>query len=59
MNPLTCKKVALLLGVSDRRVRALAKDRGVGTKHGWSWLFKENDVELLRPGKVGRPKKKE
>jgi hypothetical protein len=54
---LTASEVAALLGVSDRRVRALATRRNVG----WQvpntriWLFRPDEVELLRPGKPGRP----
>jgi hypothetical protein len=54
---LTAADVAAILGVSDRRVRALAKRRNIG----WQvpntriWLFRPYEVELLKPGKPGRP----
>lgn len=54
---LTINDVALQLNLTAARVRALAKNRGVGTKHGRDWSFKPEDLDKLRPWKVGRPKK--
>jgi len=49
-------KIAHILGISERRVRALASRRNVGTKTQFGWLFTADDVELLRPGRPGRPR---
>lgn len=62
---LTADDVADRLGVSVRRVRALAKVRheqfGIGYQvPGTSqWLFMPSEIESLRPGKSGRPRKPE
>jgi predicted RNase H-like HicB family nuclease len=49
--------MAQLLGVSERRVQALAKERGVGQRFGNYLLFRQDDIERLRPGLPGRPRK--
>jgi predicted RNase H-like HicB family nuclease len=47
--------MAKLLGVSPRRVQALAKERGVGRRFGNYLVFAESDIERLRPRSPGRP----
>lgn len=54
---LTTREVAERLGVSPRRVTALAKSRDIGRQVGRDWLFSENDVAALRERKPGRPRK--
>lgn len=49
--------MAKLLGVSPRRVQALAKDRGVGRRFGNYLVFSEADVERLKPRPAGRPRR--
>ena len=45
-----------ILGVSQRRVQALAKHRGVGFQISRDvYVFLPSDIERLRPGPVGRP----
>jgi predicted RNase H-like HicB family nuclease len=53
---LTAQDVAAKLGVSRRRVSALAVRRGVGRVIGGARLFAATDIEALRPGPPGRPK---
>jgi predicted RNase H-like HicB family nuclease len=53
---LTAQDVAAKLGVSRRRVSALAVRRGVGRVIGGARLFATTDIEALRPGPPGRPK---
>lgn len=48
-------EVAEVLGVSQRRVLALAKDRGVGRKFGRSVMFSSKDITMMEPKPVGRP----
>lgn len=50
------REVAATLGVTSRRVLALAKSRDVGTRIGRSVMFRRSDVAKLYPGKVGRPR---
>ena len=48
-----------ILGVSQRRVQALAKHRGVGFQISRGvHVFLPSDVDRLRPGPVGRPPKR-
>lgn len=54
---LTSGEVAEMLGVTSRRVLALAADRDIGQRFGRSVMFHPGDVERLRPGPVGRPRK--
>lgn len=54
---LTTDQVGDILGVTPRRVRAIAAKRNVGRQLGGAWFFLPSDVERLRPGKPGRPKK--
>jgi hypothetical protein len=56
---MTTEQMAGELGVSERRVRAIAKRRGVGWQISRGvWLFRPADVERLRPGDPWRPKAK-
>jgi len=63
MSLMTANDVADKLGISVRRVRAIAANRharfGVGYKvPGTSqWLFRPTEIEALRPGPNGRPRK--
>lgn len=65
MSLLTADEVAEQLGVSVRRVRAIAKIKHEQFGTGWQvpgtsqWLFKPSEIESLRPGKSGRPRKSE
>lgn len=60
---LTIAQVAERLGLSEQRVRALAADRHKRLGIGWkvpgrgNWLFRPHEIELLRPGPAGRPKR--
>lgn len=60
---LTVDDVAEQLGVSVRRVRAIAKIKheqfGIGFQvpNTAQWLFRPSEIESLRPGVVGRPAK--
>lgn len=54
---LTSREVADRLGVSPRRVTALAKSRTVGRQVGRDWLFSENDIAALQDRRPGRPRK--
>lgn len=60
LSLMTTAEVAAELGISERRVRALAAARRVGWKVGrGAWVFRPEDVERLRPGPPGRPRKGE
>lgn len=49
--------VATVLGITERRVRALAESRGVGAKIGRNtWVFRQQDIEAMRDRQPGRPK---
>jgi len=55
MSLLTTQDMAHRLFVSARRVRALARARGVGRQVSrGTWLFRPEDEERLRPGPPGR-----
>lgn len=55
----TTEDVAKRYDIGMFRVRQLAKARGVGRQlTGGTWIFTDAEVELLRPGKPGRPKVK-
>jgi hypothetical protein len=45
----TTAEAAEHLGVSPRRVRALARRREVGQQVAGAWLFRIEDLELLKP----------
>jgi len=51
----TSQEAAALLGISVRRVQALARARGVGRRHGRALLFSREDLDALRERKPGRP----
>lgn len=63
LSLLTVDDVAEQLGVSVRRVRAIAKIKheqfGIGFQvpNTAQWLFRPSEIESLRPGVVGRPAK--
>lgn len=52
---LTAAEAAARLGVSIRRVSALADSRGTGTMFGRYRLFSEDDITAMQSRKVGRP----
>lgn len=54
---LTAAEAAARLGVSIRRVSALAESRGTGTMFGRYRLFSEDDITAMQPRKAGRPSK--
>lgn len=55
---LTTSEVADRLGVSPRRIRALAKSRKLGQQISrGTWLFTEADIEKLSIRIGGRPPK--
>jgi hypothetical protein len=63
MSLLTAEDAADRLSITTRRVRAIARNRNArGIPIGWQvpgtsqWLFLPDEVELLRPGKPGRPR---
>ena len=57
LSLMTTADVAAELGISERRVRALAAARNVGWQPGQGvWVFRPADVEALRPGPPGRPR---
>lgn len=62
MSLMTVDDVAEKLGVSVRRVRAIAKIKheqfGIGYQvpNTAQWLFRPSEIESLRPGKTGRPR---
>ncbi len=63
LSLLTVDDVAEQLDVSVRRVRAIAKIKheqfGIGYKVPKTnqWLFRPSEIESLRPGAVGRPRR--
>ena len=52
----TTQEVAEQLGVTPRRVLALAADRKVGRRFGRAVMFSGDEIEQLRPKPVGRPR---
>lgn len=62
-NLRTVDDLAAEFGVNRSRIRALAQERherfGVGMKFGNSWLWTAEEVEQMRPGPPGRPRKEE
>lgn len=59
MELMTTEQMADELGISVRRVQVIAKRRGVGWEIGRDRLFRQEDVEAMRPGKPGRPRRDE
>lgn len=48
-TPMTTNDVAAVLGITPRRVRALARSRGVGQQvTRGTWLFSHADLEAMR-----------
>lgn len=54
---LTSTDVAKVLGISQRRVQALSRSRNIGRRVGNYVIYRQEDVEALRPGKPGRPRR--
>lgn len=52
----TANQVAREYNITRRRVYALAESRNIGIKLSGVWVFSEQEKELLRPGKQGRPR---
>lgn len=67
MSLLTIERVAEQIGVSARRMRAIAADRHERFGVGWkvpgargTWLFRPEEIETLRPDpRFRRPKKED
>lgn len=57
MELMTTQDMADALGVNQQRVRALAQQRGIGWLVGRDRLFRPEDIEALRPGSPGRPRR--
>ncbi len=57
MRLFTSAQVAEKLGISQRRVQALAKDGRAGFKIGREYMFNVRCIEKLRVRVNGRPKK--
>lgn len=63
LSLMTAQDVADVLGISPRRVRARARVLHERFAIGWqvpgtnAWLFRPEEIESLRPGPSGRPKK--
>ena len=55
MKILTSRDAASSLGISARRVCALAKKRNLGKKFGRIWLFTFEDIKKMKIRKLGRP----
>ena len=53
----TAQEVASLLGLSTRRVRALAASRSLGRRIGPFWVFTAADVDGMRVRVPGRRRK--
>jgi hypothetical protein len=49
------REMAEMLGITQRRVNALAKRRGVGKFVGSARVFSRGDVARLKPGPTGNP----
>lgn len=56
---MTTEEVANQLGVSQRRVLQLAESRGTGKRFGKSVMFLPDEIAVMRPKPVGRPRKVE
>lgn len=48
-------QAALALGISDRRVRALAASRGLALRIGQNLMFTREEIAAMRERKPGRP----
>jgi excisionase family DNA binding protein len=58
MKLLGTKEASERLAVSQQRIQALIKNGQLpAEKVGRDWLIKENDLELIRNRRAGRPKK--
>lgn len=55
----TTKQVAQMFKISTARVRRIARDRNIRPviSTGRSHIWTASQVELMRPGAVGRPKR--
>lgn len=51
-------EVAARLGVSARRVQAIARDRHIGRRVGRTLFFSPTDVECMKVRKPGRPRQR-
>lgn len=62
LSLLTVEDMAEMLGVTKRRVRAIAKNRHERFGIGWQvpgtcqWLFRPEEIEQLRPDEKYRPR---
>ena len=55
----TTTEAARALGITPRRVRALAISRRIGERKAAGWLFTEADLDTLRVRVPGHPKKED
>jgi hypothetical protein len=55
-NLYTAEDAARILGISPRRIRALAQSRRLGQRLGPLWVFSERDLEGMRVRVPGRPR---
>jgi len=51
-------QAALMLGITPRRVRALAASRHLGWQTARDWVFTPEDIEAMRVRVPGRPAKR-
>ena len=60
MKLYTAAEAAEAIGTTDANVRRLAREQGIGRRHGRAWMFSEADLRRLakRPT-MGRPRKGE
>jgi len=52
MKLLTTAQAAAELGVTDSRIRQLARELKVGTRIGRDWMFKPTEIERLKDRKT-------
>lgn len=53
---LSTRHAAAILNLTPKRVRELAKSRGVGQQLGREWVFRRADIEAMRNRRPGRPR---
>lgn len=58
MKLYTSAEAAEAIGTTDATVRRLAREQGIGSRHGRAWMFTEADLrKLAKRGTMGRPRK--
>lgn len=53
----TVPQAALELGITEGRVRTIARTRNLGWRIGREYLFRATDIDAMRDRKPGRPKR--